>query len=64
MPETVTMPPQFTSTERPYLWIFTGKQTIIIAIGILIAGASAVYLPLGLDAVGRAILGLSIFLFF
>jgi len=64
MPETVTMPPQFTSTERPYLWIFTGKQTIIIAIGILVAGATAVYLPLGLDAIGKAVLGLSIFLFF
>jgi len=64
MPETVTMPPQFTSTERPYLWVFTGKQTIIIAIGILIAGATAVYIPLGLTPTGRAILGLCIFLFF
>ena len=64
MPETVTMPPQFTSTERPYLLFFTAKQTLIIGIGILVAGATAVYLPLGLDAVGRAVLGLSIFLFF
>ncbi len=64
MPEIVTMPPQFTSTERPYMWVFTAKQTIILAIGIVIAGASAVYLPLNIGAVGKAVLGLSIFLFF
>lgn len=64
MPEIVTMPPQFTSTERPYLLFFTAKQTLIIGIGILVAGATAVYLPLGIDAVGRAVLGLSLFLFF
>lgn len=64
MPETVPMPPQFTSTERPFMWVFTIKQTLILGAGASVAGIVALYLPLGLSLLQQAILGLMIFGFF